>query len=256
MSNRKVWFIAEASTAFGLPLAKYLLDNGCRVALVSGTLNTQSLRQVLGQHGCHNQDFLPIHVDLSCKTATQNAIRQTINQFLRIDFVVNNAGDETLAPTQRLSQLETDERDATNVVRDTASLPWDTTFHQRFESKVFGAFHVLKQVLPYLQRQGSGQVFNFPSPDSCSATAISTIYLATRLAIDSLMDKLIVEAASTGILVTVITPENRCNNIFGGADLAHTDLAKAVASNMRMPMEGHNKARDYMLFLPNVQPHM
>lgn len=208
MSNRKVWFIAEASPGFGLPLISYLLEKGYRVAAAARDMTTRDL---------HAQNFLPFPIDLMSEPAVRGAIQETIRQFQRIDFVVNNAGYDPIAGGATAG--DGPEMTAQGLAETATMLDPGTTMQglaaigQRFEDNVFGGFHVLKEVLPYLQRQRSGHVIHFPSPAANVVTAQSTIHLATKLAIESLSNTLTADMEDYGIRVTTI------NSDFCPADL-------------------------------------
>jgi NADP-dependent 3-hydroxy acid dehydrogenase YdfG len=179
MDSKQVWFITGASSGFGLHLMKGLLQNGQRVAAVSR--DKESLQDFIWPA----EIFLPLSVDLSHEESVREAVQQTIRQFGRIDVVVNYAGYDLSAPIDRLS---------------------GSKVRQYFEENVFGAFYVLKEVVPYLREQGSGMILNFSSEAVVAAAARSTLYAATKLAIESLIGELTGGIEALGIQQTFIGP--------------------------------------------------
>lgn len=182
--KKEVWFITGASTGLGLHLTKGLLQNGHQVAAVSR--DKAPLQDLIGQSmetGSKTTDLLCLAADLTSEDSVQSAILQTILQFGRIDTVVNYAGCDLSTPVEALSEC---------------------VIHQYFEENVFGAFHVLKQVLPYMQTQGSGTILTYSSPVIATAIAGSTLYAATHRAIESLSEDLTAGMEARGIQQTFI----------------------------------------------------
>jgi NADP-dependent 3-hydroxy acid dehydrogenase YdfG len=179
MSNEKVWFVTGASELFGLELTKCLLENGFCVAATSlykGILEKEVTR--------YTQKFLPLTADPSDEASIGAAIRQTIVRFGRIDTVVNNAGHIPFRAMDELSETE---------------------LHSIFEESVFGSYHVLQQVIPYLTEEHSLHIFNFNSPAVRAAVSNSTLFAATKLAVESLSDALLEDTGHTDIRQTTIT---------------------------------------------------
>jgi NAD(P)-dependent dehydrogenase (short-subunit alcohol dehydrogenase family) len=193
MGYKEVWFITGASTGFGLHLTKGLLQNGHRVAAVTrdreflpdpGTSRVTATGESAGT-GWLEGDLLCLTADLTSEDSVQAAIQQTIGQFGRIDNVVNYGGYDLPGPIEKLSEC---------VIR------------QYFEENVFGNFHVLKQVIPYLRAQRSGTILNFYSAAVVAAAAGSVLYTATKLAIKSFTEELTAGIEDLGIQQTFIGP--------------------------------------------------
>ena len=199
MGYKEVWFITGASTGFALHLTKGLLQNGHRVAAVmQGAAVIQGTESLHGQNadrmiragedagsGGLEGDLLCLTADLTSEDSVQAAIQQTIRQFGRIDNVVNYGGYDLPGPIEKLSEC---------VIR------------QYFEENVFGNFHVLKQVIPYLRAQRSGTILNFYSAAVVAAAAGSVLYTATKLAVKSLTEELTGGIEDLGIQQTFIGP--------------------------------------------------
>jgi len=88
MDNQKVWFVTGASKGLGLALVKQLLDQGHQVAATSRSIDELNA----GVSAKPSVNYLPLNVDLRSENSVGKAIEQTIQQFGRIDVVVNNAG--------------------------------------------------------------------------------------------------------------------------------------------------------------------
>ena len=227
MTNAKTWFITGASRGLGLHLTKMLLKNGHRV--VATSRDGEQLRNIVGaavrasagaqeKQECrwvrewageeeetreqpYLDNFLSLSVNLTCEDQVQTAIRQTVQRFGSIDVVVNYAGYHS-----------SDEEERGEVEGDAVEGLGDPITSGQFEVNVFGAFHVLKQVAPYLRSQGYGYVLNFSSAAVIEAAARDTLYAATKLAIQSLSESILGELNSKGILLKEMGPEAGENN--------------------------------------------
>lgn len=198
MDHKEVWFITGASTGLGHHLMKGLLQNGHQVAAVAR--DKDSLQGLIGRYladdrragsngktevGWQAEDLLCLSADLTNEDSVQQAIQQTIHQFGRIDKVVNYAGCDLYTPVEGLSE---------NVL------------HHLFEDSVFGTFHVLRQVMPYLKSQRSGIILTYSSPAAIAAAAGSPLYAATKLAIEHLSEELTAGIEALGIQQTIVGP--------------------------------------------------
>lgn len=181
MKNRQVWFVTGASQGLGLALVKSLLQGGYAVAATSR--DAQGLRTVIGDP---SEAFLPLEVSLTEEQSVQSAIEQTIVHFGHIDVVVNNAGYGQLGTLEELTDREA---------------------RANFEVNVFGALHVIRNVMPYLRQQRSGKLFNISSIGGLFGSFPGWgIYCATKFAMAGFTEALAEEVKAFGITATVIYP--------------------------------------------------
>ncbi|CCH55583.1 short-chain dehydrogenase/reductase SDR [Fibrisoma limi BUZ 3] len=181
MDKQQVWFITGASKGFGLELVKQLLQQGHQVAATSR--DAAELRRVVT---IGSANFLPMAVDLTTEASVREAIQATIDQFGRIDVVVNNAGFGQLGSLEELSDQEA---------------------RSNFEVNVFGTLNVIRQVMPHLRKQQSGHILNFSSIAGIIGSFPGWgIYCATKFAVEGLSEALAAEAAPFGVKVTIVAP--------------------------------------------------
>ena len=187
MSNQlqqtPVWFVTGASNGIGFELVSHLLKQGFRVTAT--TRDVDRLCQRLGADA-NSAAFLPIAVDLTSENSVCEAIQTTVNQFGRIDVVVNNAAFVQMGSLEEVTDGE---------ARDV------------FDVNVFGMLNVIRQAMPYLRKQQSGHFLNFSSLAGLTgAVPGAGVYSATKFAVEGLSEALSVEAAPFGIKVTIIEP--------------------------------------------------
>jgi NAD(P)-dependent dehydrogenase (short-subunit alcohol dehydrogenase family) len=160
---------------------KKLIAAGHNVAATSR--NVQQLTQAAAAPA---DQFLALSMDLGNEQNIARAIQQTVDRFGKIDVVVNNAGYGLIGGLEELSDAEA---------------------RANFDTNVFGALNVIRQVLPQLRKQQSGHIFNVASIGGFTGAFPGFgIYCATKFAMHGFSEALAVEAKPFGIKVTVVSP--------------------------------------------------
>lgn len=181
MDTKKVWFVTGASKGLGLLFIKQLLEKG---DFIAGT--SRSLTQLKEAAGLSHENFLPLEMQITDETSVTAAITATIEKFGRIDNVVNNAGYGLAGGIEELTDAEA---------------------RQNFDVNVFGSLNVIRAVMPYLRKQGSGHIFNISSVGGFNgAFPAFGIYCATKFAVAGFTESLAMEAKPFGIDVTLVLP--------------------------------------------------
>lgn len=176
----KVWLITGASRGMGLEVTRSLLDAGHRV--VATARRPDVIKDALGTT---NENLLTLTLDVT-KTAQADAVASAaITKFGRIDVLVNNAGYGQLGWFENLSEDQ---------------------IQRQFNTNVFGAMHVTRAVLPYMRQQKAGHIFTVTSVAGLIAVAGSSIYGASKFAVEGWMEGLHQELALLGIATTAIEP--------------------------------------------------
>jgi len=180
MSNKKVWFVTGASKGLGLALVKKLLQQGYRVAATSR--NRESLAAAVGTH---DENFLPLQVDLADEKSVEKAIADTVHKFKTLDVVVNNAGYGIGGAAEELSKAEIDESFAINI---------------------FAVLNVVRKAMPQLRTQRSGHIINVSSIAGLAGATGWSVYAAVKSAVIGFSDVLAQDVAGLGIKVTMVAP--------------------------------------------------
>ncbi|MBT33919.1 MAG: short-chain dehydrogenase/reductase [Thalassobius sp.] len=180
MKTNNVWFVTGASKGLGLAMVKTLLTKGYKVAATSR--NKKELENVVGKQ----QDFLALEVSLTDEESIKNAISETVSTFGAIDVVVNNAGYGQIGTLEELSDKE---------------------IRQNYEINVFGSLNIIRNVMPYLRKQGSGHIFNIASIAGYTGSFPGWgSYTSTKFAVVGFTESLAAEAKPLGINATVVYP--------------------------------------------------
>ncbi|MBT2619524.1 MULTISPECIES: SDR family oxidoreductase [Chryseobacterium] len=181
METKKVWFVTGASKGLGLNLVKKLLAEGYRVAATSR--NADSLIKEIGSA---SETFLPLEVNLKENSSVKEAVEKSIAHFGQLDVIVNNAGYAQVGSLEELSDEES---------------------RENFDVNVFGALNVVRNVMPYLRNQRSGNIFNISSVAGFSGGFAGWgIYCSTKFAMAGFTEALAEEVKEFGVKATVVYP--------------------------------------------------
>ena len=180
MQNKKVWFITGCSTGFGRALVEQLLARGEKVVATSRKLN--SLEYLNDKP---ESQLLKLELDVTETAQIENAVKDALKKFGRIDVLINNAGYGYVGALEEVSSEE---------------------IRKVFETNVFGLIEMTRAVLPQMRAQKSGHILNLSSVAGMVSAPGASIYGATKFAVEGISEALAGEVAFFGIKVTLIEP--------------------------------------------------
>jgi short-subunit dehydrogenase len=128
---------------------------------------------------------LPVPTDLTDPDQIANLVKETLDNFGRIDILVNIAG---YGHYDWFEELTTE------------------NLRKPYEVNIIGMAELIRQVLPTMKAQRSGFILNMSSYASKIAVPPLTVYASTKAAVESLTDGLRRELAPWGITVIRIHP--------------------------------------------------
>jgi dehydrogenase/reductase SDR family protein 7B len=185
----KVVWITGASSGIGAELAKQCAAAGATVVL-SGR-NQSSLEEVRKQ--LHQPEkHLLLTLDLEHSGNFTELARNVVDNFQRIDFLINNGGI-----SQRGTAFETDEAVDRRIM----------------EVNYFGNIALTKAVLPFMRAQGSGHIVVLSSIAGKFGFFLRSAYSASKHALHGFYESLMLEEESNGIKVTIACPGKINTNI-------------------------------------------
>jgi NAD(P)-dependent dehydrogenase (short-subunit alcohol dehydrogenase family) len=176
---KRVWFITGASRGLGALIAKAALADGN--AVVATGRNTAAIDERLGKSAA----LLPLPLDVTDEAQAKAAVEAAVNEFGRIDVLINNAGFGLLAAIEESS---------------------DADVRRIYDTNVFGLLNVTRAVLPVMRKQRSGHVINTSSIVGYSALPGVGVYSSTKFAVEGITEALHAELKPLGIRVTAIEP--------------------------------------------------
>jgi NAD(P)-dependent dehydrogenase (short-subunit alcohol dehydrogenase family) len=179
MSN--VWFITGSGRGIGAHIARSALQAGHKVVATGRDL--EQLRASF--QGVPADKIAFVELDVSNEAQAETAVHAAVNQFGRIDVLVNNAGYGLMGNFEEVASSAVERQFATNV---------------------FGLMHVTRAVLPVMRRQRSGHIFNISSIGGALGFNGASVYCASKYAVEGLSASLEMEVARFGIKVTIVEP--------------------------------------------------
>lgn len=129
--------------------------------------------------------ILPVMADITSTDDRENLVSETIRVFGRIDGLVNNAGFGQRGPLE-LVPVE--------------------SIRLNFETNLFSLIALTQVVIPIMRRQGTGRIVNVGSVAGRIARPFSSVYDATKHALEAVTDGLRGEMLPFGIRVSLIQP--------------------------------------------------
>lgn len=177
----KVILITGASSGIGEATARMLAQKGAKVVL--GARRTDRLERLVAEIRESGEIAMARQLDVTQRDEVQAFVDAALNDFGRIDVIINNAGVMPLSP---LAALKVEE--------------WD----RMIDVNIRGVLHGIAAVLPIMQKQGRGQVINVASIGAHSVSPTAAVYCATKYAVWAISDGLRQE--SPEIRVTTISP--------------------------------------------------
>ena len=175
--------ITGASSGIGRETAKEFTRRRAHVVLASrGREKLEALAAELADYPGRR---LVVPTDVTDRLAVEALVRRTVEEFDSLDVLVNNAGVGLFAPI--------------------ASGSLDN-MHHVFNVNFWGAIHCIQAVVPFMRRQGRGQIVNVASVAGKISTPNLGMYSATKFALTAASDALRVELAGSGIGVSTVYP--------------------------------------------------
>jgi len=176
----KVWMITGASRGIGLETARAALSAGhCVVATAR---NPEQVSKALPGYP---DRLLAVRLDVTQQEQATAAVDAAMQKFGRIDVLVNNAGYGQIGWFENTS---------------------DRQIRNQFETNVFGSMNVTRAVLPHMRTQRSGHIFTYSSIAGILAFPGSSVYSASKFAVEGWMEGLAQEVKPLGIAATIIEP--------------------------------------------------
>ncbi len=123
--------------------------------------------------------------DITSQPDRERLVQETLGAFGRIDALVNNAGYGQRGPIE-LVPVE--------------------AIRQNFETNLFSLIALTQLVIPIMRDQRSGRIVNISSVAGRIARPLSSVYDATKHALEAISDGMRGELAQFGIKVVVIEP--------------------------------------------------
>lgn len=186
MSNNiegKVIVITGASSGLGAATARHLCAQGASVVLGARRVDRiQSLADELTRSG---GKAIAVATDVTHFDDVKKLVDTAVQDFGRVDVMINNAGLMPHSPLERLK------------IED-----WNQTIDVNIKGVLYG----IGAALPHMKQQKSGHIINVSSVAGHKVRPGSAVYAATKAAVLMLSEGLRQEVKPYDIRTTVISP--------------------------------------------------
>jgi 3-oxoacyl-[acyl-carrier protein] reductase len=174
--------VTGASKGIGAGIAKALAADGAAV-VVNYATSKEGADRIVAEITARGGKAIAVQGSVAKAADVERLFAETKKAFGRLDILVNNAGVYEFAPIDQVTEEQ---------------------FHRLFDTNVLGLILATREAAKYLGQGGT--VINIGSVASTSHPATSTIYSATKSAVDAVTGTLAKEFGPRGIRVNSINP--------------------------------------------------
>lgn len=173
--------ITGATSGFGKSLTAEFLKNGFRVIATGRNLSSRA--DIFKNE---RQEFGASLVELDLDVTSTTDIQKVSDYFKteKLDILVNNAGYAVFGPAEECHEEQ---------------------LRRQFEVNFFGLVLLTQKLLPAL-RNSKGHIFNFSSVMGLVGFPLSSLYCASKFAVEGFSESLSHELRPFGVGVTLIEP--------------------------------------------------
>ena len=182
--------ITGSSSGIGKACAKYFAEQGWKVAAtMRKPENETELTQI---------DNVSLYqLDVTNQDSIDHAAAQILNDFERVDVVLNNAGYGLAGPFEAATREK---------------------IKRQFDTNVFGLMEVTRAFLPHFRANRAGMFLNVSSIGGRITFPLISLYHSTKWAVEGYSESLSYELGELGIQVKIIEPGGVATD-FGGRSM-------------------------------------
>ncbi|MCL9670721.1 SDR family oxidoreductase [Citrobacter sp. MNAZ 1397] len=221
----KVILITGASSGIGEGIARELGNAGAKVLL--GARRQERIDAIAEDIRSAGGIALARELDVTSRPSMADFVQVALEQWGRIDVLINNAGVMPLSPLAAGKQDE-----------------WERIVDVNIKGVLWG----IGAVLPVMEAQGSGQIINVGSIGALAVVPTAAVYCASKFAVRAISDGLRQE--SSNIRVTCVNPgvveselastithaeTKAAMDVYRSVALKPADIARAVRQVIEAP---------------------
>jgi NAD(P)-dependent dehydrogenase (short-subunit alcohol dehydrogenase family) len=179
----KICIVTGGAQGIGGSLCDQLARHGAYVVMAD--INFESLEKEADSLLEKGLKVKAVHLDVTDEKGFKKIIQDTAAEHGQLDYLFNVAGTAVIGETQ-----------------DVTIDHWTKVFDVNLNGVAYGAFHAYQ----LMAKQGSGHIVNLSSVEGVLPFPSSVSYVGTKHAVFGITESLWVEAADTGIDLTVVCP--------------------------------------------------
>ena len=226
----KVALITGGDSGIGRAVAVLFAREGADVAFTYLREETSDARETKKAIESEGQRALMMQTDVREPKACQKAVDTTLQNFERLDILVNNAAYQ----------------DSKESIDEITEEDWDRTFR----TNIYGYFHMVKAALPHLKKRGV--IINTGSITGLEGSKHLLDYSATKGAIHAFTKSLAQNLVAKGIRVNCVAPGPVWTPL-NPSDKPAKEVAKFGADTpMKRPAQPEEIAPAYVYFASDL----
>ncbi len=183
--KNKTALITGSTSGIGLGIANQMASEGYDI-LLNGFGNSAEIEKIKSElFEKYGIKIFYVNADLTKKNDIKYLVEEGLNYFGHIDVLVNNAGTQYTAPVEEFPDDK-----------------WELILNLNLSS----AFYLIKEVMPYMQKNNWGRIINIASVHGLVASAHKAAYVAAKHGLLGLTKVVALETAKTNITCNAICP--------------------------------------------------
>ena len=179
----KIALITGGSRGIGKAIALALAEEGVNVAITGR--NEEKLKAVVQEIEQKGVKSVYAVFDITSKTEVYGALEKLQKDFGKIDILVNNAG---VAAFGGILEME------------------DEKWEEIVKTNLFGAYYVVKAVVPSMVERKTGDIINISSTAGLKGNAMTSAYSASKFGLIGMSESMMLELRKQNIRVTTLMP--------------------------------------------------
>ena len=182
----RVAIVTGGASGLGKTFCLALAEQGAK--LVIADIKDEEAQQTASEIQGKGGKAISIKADVTSEEATLGMAKEALEQFGRIDILVNNAAMVYGITRKPFTEIPLDE--------------WDKLMAVNLK----GAFLCARAVFPQMKKQGKGKIINLSSETAFTGSKYMVHYVTSKGGIISFTKSLAVEVGQYGIRVNAIGP--------------------------------------------------
>ena len=179
----KMALITGGSRGIGKAIALALAEEGVNVAITGK--NEEKLKAVVQEIEQKGVKSAYAVFDITSKTEVYGALEKLQKDFGKIDILVNNAG---VAAFGGILEME------------------DEKWEEIVKTNLFGAYYVVKAVVPSMVERKTGDIINISSTAGLKGNAMTSAYSASKFGLIGMSESMMLELRKQNIRITTLMP--------------------------------------------------
>ena len=182
----RVGLVTGSAQGMGLAIATTLADEGAKVVIAD--IQEDTIEQSVKDLKSKGVEALGVKIDVTDKGSVAAGIKKVVDEWGRLDLLVNNAGGALHTP---------------HILGEIEEKHWDLVVNVNLK----GAFFCCQQAIPVMVKQGKGAIVNISALAAHYRASLAGVqYTAAKAGVEGLTRQLAYDWGPEGIRVNAVAP--------------------------------------------------